>query len=242
MEIWLPITDFESYEISNYGRIRNIKTNKPQKSFLNDKGYLKVAIINNDGIKRKFRVHRLVGLMFIPNPENKPQINHKNGIKTDNHVDNLEWATGEENIEHALRSDFIKSKKRKLTKEDVFSILENKNNLTKRELANQFNVSICTIRNIQRGKIYKSITKDYYGVINIYRPIYQPKPKHTTNPLRKLSYEEYVFIIDNKNVISQNKLAKQFNVSKRTIYSIRNNHLYKDYYLKYTEEKNTPLN
>jgi len=76
---------------------------KIKKKVANSRGWESVGLIVN-GKTKGFRVNRLVAMAFIPNPENKPEVNHKNGIKNDNNVENLEWATSSENLKHSFRS------------------------------------------------------------------------------------------------------------------------------------------
>ena len=103
-ENWKPIPNFEGlYEASTKGQIRNSKGQliAPQKSA---KGYLRLRL-NKEGKGYNFKVHRLIALTFIPNPENKPQVNHINEIKTDNRVINLEWVNALENNRHGTGRD-----------------------------------------------------------------------------------------------------------------------------------------
>ena len=101
-EIWKPIKDFEGYyEVSNIGRVRSLnykRTGKEKilKNIEDYKGYLEVGLTKN-GKRKQFKVHRLVAEAFIPNPENKPCIDHINTVKSDNRVENLRWVTYKEN-------------------------------------------------------------------------------------------------------------------------------------------------
>lgn len=118
-EKWMPIKGYEKYyEISNYGRVKQLERivkysdNKKDriipekiiKQFKTNSGYSFVGLANPVTKKRDIKdVHRLVAIHFVPNPENKPVVNHKNGIKTDNFYLNLEWVTYSENKIYAVR-------------------------------------------------------------------------------------------------------------------------------------------
>lgn len=119
-EIWKDINDYEgSYQVSNYGNIRSLtrkvnkwdgeKTIKGQliKQELNNSGYYKVSLYKSQKYKH-FYIHRLIATHFISNPENKPCVNHINGIKADNMAENLEWCTRSENSKHAFKLGLLK--------------------------------------------------------------------------------------------------------------------------------------
>jgi hypothetical protein len=97
MEIWRCINNYPNYEISTNGRVRNKKTFRILKQVLKKSGYYQVCLYNN-GKGKIFYVHRLVVSHFLPNFYNKPTVDHKNRISTDNRLINLRWATHKEQI------------------------------------------------------------------------------------------------------------------------------------------------
>jgi len=110
-EIWKDIIGFDTfYQVSNLGHVRSILVRrgsqarrlKPTGTGRRHSGYLAVTLSKNNK-SVKLTVHRLVGTAFIPNPDNLPQINHKNGKKSDNRVTNLEWCSNSQNLLHAYR-------------------------------------------------------------------------------------------------------------------------------------------
>lgn len=97
------------YQITTWGRAYNAYTQRFLKPEVHDKGYLRVDLIDSDGVRTHHKVHRLVAKAFIPNPDNKPQVNHKDGNNQNNSITNLEWSTDEENKEH--QREMLKRKK-----------------------------------------------------------------------------------------------------------------------------------
>lgn len=107
-EVWKNIEEYKGlYQVSNLGRIRNSK-NKIMRQYKNHKGYL-IIQLSKEGRSKTLIVHRIVAKAFIPNKNNKEQINHINCNKNDNNIKNLEWVTNKENKKHAQLHGLCKS-------------------------------------------------------------------------------------------------------------------------------------
>jgi hypothetical protein len=107
-EIWKDVPMYEGiYEVSNLGRVKSKTTGQLSTLCKNKKGYLIAKIYLNGQVKNE-RVHRLVAMTFIPNPDNLPQVNHIDECKTNNCVDNLEWCTCEYNVDYGTHSNHCK--------------------------------------------------------------------------------------------------------------------------------------
>lgn len=161
-EIWKDIKGFENlYQISNYGNIRSldkkarckngyrISKGKILKTYISNKGYKRINLLKNRKIKT-FPIHRLVALAFLDNPNNKEQVNHINGIKTDNRVENLEWVTCKENIKHSIRSGLTNYQYKNKKLIVIFDSIKQASEML----------------NIDRNKIYTRVNngKDYKGI------------------------------------------------------------------------------
>jgi hypothetical protein len=144
-------TDNEIFS-NKYGRLRKLK------QCLDKDGYYTVSVMNNSKKTTK-RVHRLIAIAYLPNPENKKTVNHVNGIKTDNRIVNLEWATHSENSQHSV--DIGLSPKgelcynSKLKESQVLLILADKRSC--RKIALDYNIDAALVSRIKLGKSWKHI-------------------------------------------------------------------------------------
>ena len=122
IEIWNNIPNYNDYQVSNLGRVCSYKNGvrKEIKGWIQNTGYLTVSLNN-----KKFSVHRLVAQAFIKKDKERTFVNHKDGNKLNNNVDNLEWCTNKENLQHAYRTGLMdnaieKMKKRKIRAKIIY--------------------------------------------------------------------------------------------------------------------------
>lgn len=149
---WLIISDHPNYEVSSTGDVRNRKTGRILSKRVNNAGYARASL---DG--KECKVHRLVALAFIPNPNGYSEINHKDGDKLNNVVDNLEWTTRGKNIQHAYEHELRSAKgernaNSKLTKNDVIAI--RRSDLSNKELGAIYGVTSGLVWKLRRGQYW----------------------------------------------------------------------------------------
>src|SRR5688572_28302739 len=166
METWKPIKGTlsrygKSYYVSSEGRVKNAY-GRILSFHKHYRGYIMGEVRTNHKERRR-QIHRLVAEAFIPNPKNKPQVNHLNGIKSDNRVVNLEWCTNYENSVHARMNGFYPPNKRgedhqqaHLTNEQALGIRNAKlgNGITRKTLCKEYGVSIHVVKDVRHGKSY----------------------------------------------------------------------------------------
>lgn len=166
------IPNYSNYGINANFDVINLKSKRVLKISMDRYGYKRVVLSNN-GIAKSFLLHRVIAIVFIENKENKPQVNHKNGIKTDNRIENLEWCTCAENIKHAFDTGlkFISDKNKYLMqigskKANSKKVYQYKNGKKVKEFASQTEAALFfKCRQSTISKIIYGVRKSSKGLI-----------------------------------------------------------------------------
>ena len=215
-EIWRDVAGYEGlYQVSSLGRVRSFHKDGRVLKPGSKEGYLFVNLYRKGNVKN-CKIHRLVAAAFISNPLNKPEVNHIDGNPSNNHADNLEWATRAENQRHAVATGLKVERQgearhnSKLTNKQAEFIRDNPDNLTGRQLAEKFGTVQSIIYSIQLGKTYRNAG----GTIH--------KPKHTliTEEIRREIRRLYKKGVRGCGVPA---LARKFGLGETTIRRIVNN-------------------
>lgn len=222
-ERWRWVKGYEGkYMVSSLGNVLSVPRSIDKKRFIasydgkllslgnHNHGYKSVVLYNGDS-GRTWLIHRLVAEAFIPNPDNKPDVNHKNGNKADNRVENLEWVTCKENSIHAVNV-LGKLRRGALSDSDIERIRNDKRQ--QHVIAGEYGLCQTEVSQIQIGKAYK------------YAPGPIREPSYIRTRQRKLSQSDVLDILSsNETGVA---LARKYNVAASTIHKIRKGQRYKE--------------
>lgn len=239
MDKYYKIKGYEDYYITKSGKVYSVLTNKMLKYDRSNRGYCRVTLADRRlGRFVHIFVHRLVATQFIPNPNNLPEVNHKDGNHTNNSIYNLEWCTREYNQRHAIENSLYRieedSPRAKLTKEQVISIYkEYEKNKNKNSISKKYGVSNALIGEIVRGVRWSKTFEEYYGYKSNY-----------IKPKRKRLSKEQIYKILTMYYINKNntvEIQKKLNISNGYIGKITKGIVYPEYYKEFMQEINTSL-
>lgn len=154
----MKINGYKNYIVSDQGEVTNTNSDHTMKKQINNCGYYRVEL-SKSGKQKKYFVHRLVATAYIPNKDNFPQVNHINGNKLDNRVENLEWCTASQNHKHSFKylgrpvTKVLDDEngKTKIRKADIPSIMKRKKTTTYRALAAVLGVHPKYLSRLLRG-------------------------------------------------------------------------------------------
>jgi len=222
---WKVVSGYDRYEVSSDGNVRRISTGRILKKHPDLDGYYRVGLYQNRK-QKSFKISRLVALNFIPNPENKREVNHKNGDKGNDCVENLEWVTPEENIQHAYTTGLMRGPRRgetrstKLSTEQVLQIkVKYDSGRSQRSLAKEYGVSqggiSAAIRSIfpneistpGNGAIQKELYKIRPSLVGQFT-IGAPKITREQAEQMKAKYDQGY---------SQSEIAKEFGITQNGV-------------------------
>lgn len=229
-EVWKDVERYEGlYQISNYGKVKSFKHRVHGENGVILKpheydAYSQYKLSDSNNKEERIPAHRLVATAFIPNPNNYPEVNHKNGVKTDNRVQNLEWCTRQQNIIHmhkVLYPHMMRGRRNPrtgITEEDALRIYELaiKEERTLEDIGEEYGISACAVVDIKVGRTWNYVTKKEY-VKNLH-------------PGSKLSDEDVktIFYLAASGEVSYRTLADMYDLSSSRISDIRNKKAFSD--------------
>lgn len=220
------INGYPGYTITENGDIFSTKSKQKKKLKQGNfwTGYKKINLVNKDKVRKTLSVHRLVAETFIPNPENKPQVNHIDGNKENNHVSNLEWVTIEENARHALDNELRIPKRGEdhpMSKIDEETALEIINKMSigycNGDIAKEYNLHERYVSLIRHKKRWGEL----WDKLDITLPKSNKQREKGITSMSKIPLEKQIQIIEELETSTNKEVAEKYNLDPSVMSRVR---------------------